>query len=97
MFLVSFQITKFLLLPPRGLLSVAEYPGHSPEQEIQAADWRLTESADAAISLQRFFFFLIFTVLKNMLKKSRAPAVKISVMETLFVKNKKNKKREIPK
>ena len=57
MFLVSFQITKFLLLPPRGLLSVAEYPGHSPEQEIQAADWRLTESADAAISLQGFFFF----------------------------------------
>ena len=67
---------------------MAEYPGHSPEQEIQAADWRLTESADAAISLQRFFFliFTIFNLLKNMLKKSRAPAVKISVMETLFEK-----------
>lgn len=93
---------------------MAKYWWHSDQsRRFRQADQGLTQSADAAIILQRLGFFKILSVLKNMFKKQiGAPAVKISVVETLFEKgvnkillqkkifsrkNKYKKKKDIPK
>lgn len=88
MFLVSFQITKFLLLLPRELTWARQSTNDTHQsRRSRQAGWRPTQSTDAAISLQRLFFKSSQRFKEHVKKKSRAPAVKISVMETLFEKD----------